>query len=129
MEQWLILSDVVNYVQYDRDSKDFCDLAIKAVYQKGHKKIYKKEEERQMLELDFSYIPEKLKGEYLDMYEGIQSEVVSSTRFDENVDLSTTYLSRIDTTRASKMKSEEIFLISEQWYLIGKLLDGTECQI
>ena len=24
---------------------------------------------------------------------------------------------------------EETFLISEQWYTIGKLLDGTECQI
>ena len=28
-----------------------------------------------MLELDFDDTPEKLKGEYLDMYEGIQSEV------------------------------------------------------
>ena len=32
-----------------------------------------------MLELDFGDAPEKLKGEYLDMYKGIQSEVISST--------------------------------------------------
>ena len=52
------------------------------------------EEERQILDLDFANTPEKLRGDYLDMYEGIQSEVISSTRFDENSDLSTTYLGR-----------------------------------
>ena len=63
------------------------------------------------------------------MYQRIQSEVISTTRFDENSDLSTTYLGRIDITRASKIKAEETFPISEQGYMIGKLLDGTECQI
>ena len=51
--------------------------------------------------------PEKLEGEYLDMYEGIQSEVISTPRFDENSDLSTTYLGKIGMTRTSKMKAEE----------------------
>ena len=45
-----------------------------------------------MLELDFADMPEKLKEEYLDIYDGIQSEILSTTRFDENSDLSTTYL-------------------------------------
>ena len=49
--------------------------------------------------------------------------------FDENSDLSTTYLGRVDTTRASKVKVEEGFPISEQGYTVGKLLDRTECQI
>ena len=57
----------------------------------------KDEEERQMLELHFSDTPEKLKGEYLDMYKIIQSKVRSTTRFDENSDLSTTYVGRIDS--------------------------------
>ena len=87
---------MVNYVKYDRHPKNFYELDVKVVNLKN-KKIYNKEEERQMLELDFSDTPEKLKGEYLDMYEGIQSEVISTTRFDENSDLSTTYLGRIDT--------------------------------
>ena len=63
------------------------------------------------------------------MYEGVKLEVLSTTRFDESSDLSTTYLGRIDMTRASKMKVEEKFPISEQGYTIGKLLDGTGCQI
>ena len=75
MEQWSILGNVVNYVQYDRYPKKFYDLNLKATDQKGYKKIFNKEEEKQMLELDFDDTPEKLKGEYLDMYEGIQSEV------------------------------------------------------
>ena len=32
-------------------------------------------------------------------------------------------------TRASKIKAEERFPISEQGYTVGKLLDDTECQI
>ena len=32
-------------------------------------------------------------------------------------------------TRASKIKVEETFPISKQGYTLGKLLDGTECQI
>ena len=63
------------------------------------------------------------------MYEGIQSGVISTIRLDENSDLSTIYLGRIDTTRSSKIKVEERFPISEQGYTVGKLLDGTECQI
>ena len=39
-----------------------------------------------MLELDFQDMPEKLKGEYLDIYEGIQSEILNTTRFDDNSD-------------------------------------------
>ena len=63
------------------------------------------------------------------MYKGIQSEVIIITRYDENSDLSKIYLGRADLTRASKIKAEENFPISEKRYTIGKLLDSTECQI
>ena len=129
MEQWSVLSNVVNYVQYNRHFKNFYNLDIKAREQKNHKKIHNKEEERQMLKLDFGDTPEKLVGEYLDMYKGIHSEILSTTRFDENSDLSTTYLGRVDIRRASKIKVEERFPISEQGYTLGKRLDRTECQI
>ena len=72
-----------------------------------------------MLELDFGDMPEKLREEYLDIYNGIQLEILSITRFDENSDLSTTYLGRVDKTRASKIKVEERFPISEQGYTVG----------
>ena len=40
-------------------------------------------------ELDFGDNPDKLR-EYLDMYEGVQSEVLSTTRFDKNSNLGMT---------------------------------------
>ena len=92
MEQWSILSNMVNYVQYDKHPKNFHNLDINPVDQKDHKKINEKEEERQIVEIDFGDMSEKWKGDYLDMYKGIQSEVMSRTRFDDNTDLSTTYL-------------------------------------
>ena len=52
--------------------------------------------------------------EYLDVYEGIQSEIVNTTRFDENLDLNTTYLGRSDSAKSNKLRAEESFSISEQ---------------
>ena len=63
------------------------------------------------------------------MYDGVRSEVLYTMRFDENSELSTTYLSRIDMTRSDNIKVEERFTISEQGYTVGKLLDGTTFQI
>ena len=52
--------------------------------------------------------PLKLCEEYPDVYEGSQLEMVSATRFDENSDLSTMYLDRVDKGSNSKLKAEEI---------------------
>ena len=67
--------------------------------------------------------------EYLHVYEGIQSEIVNTTRFDENSDLSTTYFGKSDKTKNDKLKVEESFPILEHGYTSGRLLDGTECQL
>ena len=50
-----------------------------------------KKEYRQVIELDFGDIPDTLKGEYLDMYNGVRLEVLCTTKVDENSDLSTMY--------------------------------------
>ena len=108
----------------------FYDLDIKAIdHQKIHWKIYDrlKEEDRQVLGLDFGDSLDKLRCKYLDMYEGVKLGVLSTTKFDENADL--TYLGKIDMTRTSKIKAEEIFPISEQGYTVGNILDAIECQI
>ena len=98
--------------------------------QNNHSKIYDRlKEDRQVIELDFGDTPDKLKGEYLDIYDGVISEVLSTTRFDENTDLSITYIGKINMTRLDKIKAEEKFPISEQGCTVGKLLDGTECEI
>ena len=65
----------------------------------------------------------------MDVYDNIYAEVVTTSRFDENVDLSTMYLGRIDMKREEVLKAEESFPISEQGFAIGKLINGKECQI
>ena len=92
-------------------------------------KYRKPQEEKDMLELNFGHTPDILKKEYLDGYEGIQSEILSISRFDKHSDLSTTYLGKAEKSKTNKSKAEESFPISEQGYTIGKLLDGIECQI
>ena len=72
---------------------------------------------------------DRLTEEYLDRYEGVMSEILNMTRFNENSDLSVTYLDKSNMTRKDKMAVEERFAITEQGYTVGKLLDGTECQI
>ena len=65
MEQWSILSNVVNYVQYDRNPKNFYDLDIKDIDEKSHRKMYDrfKDEDRRILKLDFGTNPDKLRGD------------------------------------------------------------------
>ena len=59
----------------------------------------------------------------------LQTEILNTSRFNENSHLSTTYLGRSDKARNNKLKAEESFPISEHGYTSGKLLDGTECQL
>ena len=63
------------------------------------------------------------------MYEEVHAEMVYTNRFDENSDLSTTYLGQTKMTRETRIKAEEKFPITRQGFTLGKLLDGTECQI
>ena len=72
---------------------------------------------------------DKVKETYFDKYEGIQSEISQVTRFDENTDLSTTYLGKKGQMRKSVIRAEESFPISGQGYTVGKLADKTDCNI
>ena len=129
MEQWSILSDNIVYIRsVGYDDKNGVD--IKTVDYQDHQRMYKKmgKEEGQRMNIDFGESPEVLKGKYMDVYKDVYAEVDTTNRFDENVDLSTTYLGKIDMKRENIMKVEESFPISEQGFVIGKVLNGEECQ-
>ena len=79
--------------------------------------------------MNFGSSSAKLKSEYLDVYEGIYAEIVSSDRFNEDTDLSTMYLGQMDMTRDTEVKAKENFPITVHGYTKGKLLDGIECDI
>ena len=97
MEQWSILSNILNYVQHNRQYIINHTLNIKTVNKHKNKLDTKKEKE--LVELDFGSAPLKLHKEYLDVYEGIKLEIVNTTRFNENSDLSMTYLVRSNKAR------------------------------
>ena len=88
-----------------------------------------KGEENETLDIDFGINPETLKSNYLNMYEGVYVEMIHTNRFDENADLSTTYLGYTKMTRETRIKAEEKFPFTGLGFSSGKLLDGTECQI
>ena len=81
------------------------------------------------LDIDFGLYPDVTKARYLDVYEDIYAEMIYASKFDENANLSMTYLGQHNMTRNTKVKAEERFPITGQGFALGKLLDGTECQI
>ena len=92
-----------------------------------YRKMNKEGGER--IDIDFGESLEAMKNRYMNIYDKVYAEVVTTSRFDENVDLSTTYLGRINMQREEMLKAEESFPISEQVLVKGNLTDGEECQI
>ena len=90
----------------------------------------KPNEEKEFREVNFGTTLQNLQEEYLGVYEGIQSDIVSSSRFDKNSDISMTFLERIGQEESqNKLKAEESFPISENAYTLGRLLDDMKCQL
>ena len=130
MEQWSILSDNIVYVRSEgNDVMNGID--IKMVDYRDHRRMYRRmgKEEAEGLNIDFGESPKVLRDKYMDVYEEVFAEVVTTNRFDENVDLRTTYLCKIGMRREDIMKAEESFPISEQGFVMGRILNGEECQI
>ena len=130
MEQWSILSDNIMYVKSE-DNDIMNGIDIKSIDYRKHKRMYRKmaKEGGEWLNIDFGESLEIMRNRYMDVYDEIHPEVVTTNRFDENVDLSMTYLGRINMKREEVMKAEESFPISEQGFVMGNLLNGEECQI
>ena len=99
MEQWSILSNVVNYVQYSKKPKNFHAMLIKPIHNSKFSKGTKdKIIDEFSLRVDLAGISDESREEYLGKCEGITSEVLNTTRFDENSDLNTTYLGKSSMT-------------------------------
>ena len=113
MKEWSILSDHVKYVTSD-GSETFNNSNIDQMNYRQEIYLYRELQEKELLNADVNFggSPDKLKAEYLDVYEGVHAMVVSSDRFYEDTDLSTTYLGQIDMNRNREVKAEEKFPIT-----------------
>ena len=130
IEQWSILSDNIVYVKSE-DKNIMNSIDIKPIDYREHKRMYRKmnKEGGERIDMDFGESPEVMKNRYMDIYDKVYAEVVTTSRFDENMDLSMTYLGRANMQREEMLKAEESFPISEQGFVKGKLKSGEECQI
>ena len=73
IEQWTILSNVINYVQYDKHLKSFHSMSVRPINKMKSKiKSRKDEKERPISEIDLRDTSDRLKEEYLDRYEGVK---------------------------------------------------------
>ena len=91
MEQWSILSNVINYVQYSKNPKSFHSMTIRPVkFNRAVSDTKSRNLNESLLEVNLVDTLDRSKEEYLDKYEGVKSEIVDTTKFDENLDLSTT---------------------------------------
>ena len=69
MEQWSILSNILNYIQYDRHSENYHTLGISTVNK--YRNSLDAKEGRDIIELDFCPTANILKEEYLDIYKEV----------------------------------------------------------
>ena len=116
MRNWSIFSDNVRCIQHKQKTPPKLD--IDTLDYRCHKELHfkLKGEERQTLDIDFGMYPDTLKSKYLDMYEGIYAEMVYTNKFNDNSDLSTTYLGQTKMTRDRKINAEERFPITSQGF-------------
>ena len=99
IEQWSILSNVINYVRYSKNPKNFHSMIIKpAKLSKTTKSTKSRNVNESLLDINLIEGPGRSKEEYLDRYEGVKSKIVDTTRFDKKSDLSTTYLGETNMT-------------------------------
>ena len=113
MKEWSILTDHVKYVTSDR-SETFHNLNIDQMNYRQEIDLYRELQEKELLNADvnFGSSSDRLKAEYLDVHEGVYAEIISTDKFDEDMDFSTTYLGQLDMTRNTEVEAEENFPIT-----------------
>ena len=65
----------------------------------------------------------------MDVYQGLEWEILYIITFDKNSDLRTTCLDKEYMTGSDQLKAEERFPITNKGYTTGNLLHGAECHI
>ena len=97
MKEWSILSNHGKYIT-SNESKTFNNLNIDQLNHQQDANLYRDFLEKESLNahVNFGGSPDKLKSEYLDVYEGVYVEIVSSDRFDEDACRLKHYVSRTD---------------------------------
>ena len=92
MINWSIFSEKIRYV--DSSMNETPKLTIRPLEENKHRQLFNALEIQKDQILEMIFEENKVKETYFDKYEGIHSEISQVTRFDENTDLSTTYIGK-----------------------------------
>ena len=111
MEDWSILSDHAKYVKHDDGLETFHKLNVNMLNCCQYKDLYQELIGKEILIWYFGNSPEKLKSEYLDVYEGVYAKVVSTNQFDENSDEHKHTWDNVNMTGNTEVRAEERFPI------------------
>ena len=88
MIHWSILSDLIKYIEGSVDMAP--SLTVKPLDCRQHKRLYNTLKTDKDLKIEIEFEGDTLKEEYFDKYDGIYTEILHATRFDESTDLYTT---------------------------------------
>ena len=126
-ERWSELYDIVQYLQYNQHPIGHYGLEVKASEDRYDTKMYKKLQngERQVKEISLDPNSLRLKQDYLDIFEGVRSDVIYTAKYAENRDIGTTYLEITKIRRQDELKAEYKVPIIEDCFMPGKLMDVT----
>ena len=84
-------------MQYNKNPKNFHSMIIEAVNTtRINREIKGRNKNESLLRVNLTEISDRSKEAYLDRYEGIKWEIMNPKKFDENSDLRTTYLGKIN---------------------------------
>ena len=124
---WSIFSNKITYMNSCANMNP--SLTIRPLEDKKHKRLYSNLKVAEEVIPNIIFDEDRIKDTYLDRHDGVHAEVLQVTRFDESIDLSTTYLGKTDVTQEYVIRAEVKFPISGQGYTNGKLLDQIKYSI
>ena len=115
MEQWSILITNVKYMQYIQHLTGHHALGVKAAEKRYGTRMYKRLQiiERDVREIDFNPDPDRLRMDYLDVFEGIKSPIHSQC--DRDCDIGTTYIGTSNMRKQYDLKAEHRIPITEHF--------------
>ena len=119
IETWSILSDRAKYVKYDQYPIEHYELRVKAPEAKYDPMIYRRihESEREVREMSFILNIDSLKCQYVNICEGVKSDVAYTVQYDENSDTGTIYLGMSKMKRQDELKAEHKTSITNDCYV------------
>ena len=118
-------------MQYYKHPIEHYALEVKVLEDRHDTKMYKRlhVSEIDVKDIDFNPDPEKLRLNYLCTFEGVKSDIFNAAKYDMDCDIGTAYMGISYMRRHHDLNRQYKLLRTEDCYMDGRLLVGTNCRI